>query len=161
MWAIQGEGYFVVENDLGSFYTRNGSFRLDADGQLTTPDGAVVLGEGNVPFVFAPGETEVQISRTGAVSTENGLIGRLRIVSFEDQQKMAPAGNGLLQTDQQPIEVPDSVFVQNAIETANTRPVIEITRMIEVLRSYQGASRVVESEDERVKRAIQSLTRNA
>ncbi len=159
--AIQGEGYFVVENDEGTFYTRNGSFRLDPDGQLTTRDGAAVLGEGDVPFVFAPGEKDIQISRNGVVSTENGVIGRLRIVSFENEQAMTAVGNGLLKTDQPVTEVPNSIFVQNAIETANTRPVIEITRMIEVLRSYQSASRVVQSEDDRVKRAIQSLTRNA
>lgn len=159
--SINGEGYFAVENDAGIFYTRNGSFRLDAQGQLVTPDGSAVLGEGDVPFVFAPGETSISISRDGDVSTENGLIGRLQVVGFENEQAMTPVGNGLLKTSQPPLQVPDTGFVQGALETGNVRPVLEITRMIEVLRSYQGASRVVETEDERVKRAIQSLTRNA
>ena len=159
--AINGEGYFAVENDKGIFYTRNGSFRLDADGQLITPDGSAVLGEGDVPFVFVPGETSIDISRDGDISTENGLIGRLQVVGFENEQAMTPVGNGLLRTNQAPIEVPDTGFVQGALENANVRPVLEITRMIEVLRSYQSVSKIVESEDERVKRAIQSLTRNA
>ena len=159
--AIQGSGYFAIENDQGIFYTRNGSFRLDADGQLVTPQGFAVLGEGNVPFVFAPGETDIQISREGDVSTENGTIGRLKIVSFDNEQNMTPVGDGLLETNEVPIEVPETLFVQGALETANIRPVVEMTRMIEVLRAYQGASRVVETEDERLRRAIQSLTRNA
>ncbi len=159
--ALEGEGYLVVETDQGRFYTRNGSFRLDADGQLVTSNGAVVLGEGNGPFVFAPEETDVQIGRLGEVSTENGLIGRLRVVSFEDEQEVTPVGGGLLKTDQAPIEAPDTRFIQGALESANVRPVLEITRMIEVLRTYQGAARVIETEDERLRRSIQSLTRTA
>jgi flagellar hook protein FlgE len=43
-FAIQGDGFFVVQNGGVQSYTRNGSFRLDGLGQLVTTDGALVQG---------------------------------------------------------------------------------------------------------------------
>jgi flagellar hook protein FlgE len=42
--AIQGNGFFVVQNDAGNAYTRAGNFTLDLDGALVTPDGFRVQG---------------------------------------------------------------------------------------------------------------------
>jgi flagellar hook protein FlgE len=42
--AIQGDGFFIVQNVGENLYTRNGSFTLDADGNLTTLDGMLVQG---------------------------------------------------------------------------------------------------------------------
>ena len=42
--AIQGNGFFIVNNDNGSAYTRAGNFAFNADGELVTPDGFKVQG---------------------------------------------------------------------------------------------------------------------
>lgn len=163
--AINGEGYFVVEvvsdndDEAGFFYTRNGSFRIDATGQLVTNTGAAVMAEGDLPIVFAPDETNITISGDGTVSTENGAIGRLRIVDFENQQDMKKVGNTMLETDQEPIEATDATVEQGMLEGSNVKAVVEITRMIEVMRAFQASSQLVQSEDERERRAMQTLTR--
>ncbi|MHA1565332.1 MAG: flagellar basal-body rod protein FlgF [Alphaproteobacteria bacterium] len=157
--AIKGEGYFVIETEEGPRYSRNGAFRVDADGQLVNVDGDPILSEDNLPIVFAPGETDIQVSRDGSVSTENGVISRLRLVTFANEQDMSKAGNNLYETEQEPLEAPDSEFVQGMLEGSNVKAVVELTRMIQVMRSYQGAAKLIESEDERNKRAIQTLTK--
>ena len=43
-FAIQGDGFFVVEQGGAQAYTRNGSFSLDGHGQLVTADGGLVQG---------------------------------------------------------------------------------------------------------------------
>ena len=159
--AVHEEGYFVVETDQGFRYTRDGSFRLDQDGQLVTQAGAAVMDEGDGPIVFAPEETEIRVAADGTVSTENGEIGRLRVVTFDDQQQMRRVGDNLLATDQRPLDAPEARVVQGMVEDSNIEPVLEITRMIDVMRSYQGTARMIESEHERQRRAIQSLTRTA
>jgi flagellar basal-body rod protein FlgF len=157
--GIQGEGYFTVETDDGIFYTRNGSFGLDADGQLITNSGAVVLGEGDTPIVIAPGETGIKVSSDGTVSTENGEIGKLSIVTFENEQDMQLVGNGLLSTEQAPIEASNVTVSQGMLEGSNVLAVTEITRMIEILRNYQAANQMITTEEERQQQAIQMLTR--
>ena len=63
-FAIQGDGFFVVDNGGTRGYTRNGSFSLDANGNLVTADGGFVLGW--------------QADQNGAVST-NSSVGQLKI----------------------------------------------------------------------------------
>ncbi|STD11754.1 Distal rod protein [Dermatophilus congolensis] len=54
--AIQGDGFFVVEKGTSKFYTRNGAFSLDQNGNLTTSDGSFVKGVmAGAPAATAPG----------------------------------------------------------------------------------------------------------
>lgn len=157
--SIEGRGYFVVENEEGTFYTRNGAFRLDASGQLVNSSGAAVLDDSNAPIVIAPGESQINITRDGTISTENGAIGRFRLVEFVDEQAMTNQGNSLIATEQEPLEAADSAIVQGMLEGSNVISIAEITRMIQLLRSYQAANQLITSEDEREQQAIEMLTR--
>jgi len=42
--ALQGNGFFVVEGNSGTDYTRNGAFTVNAQGELTTSSGQLVMG---------------------------------------------------------------------------------------------------------------------
>lgn len=157
--GVQGRGYFTVETDEGIFYTRNGAFRLDSSGQFVTSSGAVLLGEGDTPIVIAPGEHEIRVSGDGTVSTENGDIGKIPLVTFDNEQDMESVGNSLLATEQAPIAAARAEISQGMLEGSNVAAVTEITRMIELLRSYQAANQMITTEEERQKQAIQMLTR--
>src|SRR3954464_5456540 len=70
--AVQGDGFIAVQaRDGTEAYTRDGSFDLDAEGQLQTRNGLPVLGEGG-PIVIPPDST-VSIAKDGTISvTTNG-----------------------------------------------------------------------------------------
>lgn len=158
--GLQGEGYFVVE-DAGEFlYTRNGSFRLDESGRIITSSGAAVLDEQDNPIVIGPDESVIDISRDGAVRTENGEIAKLRIVTFGNQQDMQALGDSLFTTQQAPIAAADTEVVQGMIEGSNVIAITEMTKMIEILRSYQAANNLITSEEDREEQAIEILTRS-
>ncbi|NNE82773.1 MAG: flagellar basal-body rod protein FlgF [Alphaproteobacteria bacterium] len=157
--TIEGRGYFVVENEDGISYTRNGAFRLDASGQLVTSSGATVLNEGNDPIVIAPGESQINISSDGTINTENGAIGRFRLVEFTNEQAMTNLGDSLLASEEEPVEAADASVVQGMLEGSNVISVTEISRMIQLLRSYQTANQLITTEDEREQQAIETLTR--
>lgn len=157
--SIEGRGYFVVETDEGIFYTRNGAFQLDASGQFVTSAGATVLDDSNSPIVIAPGETQINITRDGTISTENGVIGRFRLVEFADEQAMKNLGDSLLTSDEDPLVASESAVVQGMLEGSNVIAVAEITRMIKLLRAYQAANQLITTEEEREKQAIELLTR--
>jgi flagellar basal-body rod protein FlgF len=46
------------------------------------------------------------------------------------------------------------------LEDSNVRPIIEMTNLIEVTRNYQAMQRFLDSEHERQRRAISSITSN-
>lgn len=160
--ALVGPGYFAVETEDGVRYTRAGSFRPDADGRLVTGSGAVVQGEGGAPISIPPGETAIEIDARGTITGKNGPIGKLRVVAFEDEQSLRKVGDNLLETEADPIPVDGKTrIVQGMVEGSNVQAVVEVTQMIELMRRYQSASRVLEQEHERARRAIDKLSRVA
>jgi len=160
--AIKGEGYFTVEDMNGDrFYTRNGHFKLDADGQLVTTSGELLISEAEQPIIMAPNEREITVARDGTVSTENGPVGRLKLATFEDEREMKRAGNGLYSVegmDPQPVENPH--LVQGMLEGSNVNPVLEMTRMIDVQRSYEQAQKMIDNEHERRRSTIQAYAKS-
>lgn len=153
--AIEGEGFFVVDTPAGERFTRNGAFHLDVTGQLVTADGRPVLGEGG-PLVFTADDGDVTIAEDGTVSSALGVKGRLRVVQFEDPQTLTRTGDNLFAGDNpQPAETVR--VLQGAVEKSNVSGVIEVTRMIEITRSYTAVSKMMNEGDELLRKAIERL----
>ena len=153
--AIEGKGWFAMETPAGERYSRDGAFSLDAEGQLVTHDGYPVLGEGG-PIVFAPDETDITIARDGTVSSSAGLKGRLRLVSFANEAEMTRDGQTLY-AGANPQPATAVQVVQGAIERSNVRPVVEMSRMVEVTRAYTSIAQSMASIDELRGNAISKL----
>ncbi|ABS64171.1 flagellar basal body rod protein [Parvibaculum lavamentivorans DS-1] len=155
--AITGEGFFRVETGQGVLYTRNGNFQLDADGQLVTSNGDPILTDAGTPITFARDEIGITIARDGTISSDRGLRGKLAIVTFENQQEMRKAGNSLLSTAQEEVPAENIRLVQGALEGSNVNPILEMTNMIEVTRSYASAQKLIDQADQMRRKAIQDL----
>ncbi|WP_299616720.1 flagellar basal-body rod protein FlgF [Pelagibius sp.] len=156
--AISGEGYYEVETPLGPRYTRNGVFRLDADRALITASGEKVLDDGGNPIVLPPDSSDVTITRDGTVTTDQGPAGKIRVVRFEDEQALIKLAGGLYDADgQDPQPAEGSEVVQGMVEGSNVAGIIELTKMIQTVRSYSSTGRMVNDEHERQRRAIQAL----
>lgn len=156
--AIQGKGYFVIQTPEGERYTRNGRFSLDAQGRLVNSNGLAVLGDSGGSISFPPEAGKLSVSPDGTISAASGEIATIGIVAFENEHSLIRVSNGLFKTSAPPKPAEKSVVVQGAIEESNVQAVIQITEMMKVTRSYQSAQKVVQSEHERLRRAIQSLT---
>ncbi len=159
--AIKGDGYFAVEAENGNrYYTRNGHFKLNADGQITTTSGELLLSDNDQPIILAPTESEITIARDGSISTENGPIGRLRLVGFDDQRALKKVSNGLYDAGEQtPTAVANPHVVQGMLEGSNVNPINEITQMISVQRSYETAQKMIETENDRQRQAIDAFAK--
>lgn len=155
--AIHGDGYFVMQTPDGERYGRNGSFRIDQTGQLVTQDGQPVMSTAGTPIVFAPSDTNIAIAGDGTVSTENGQLGKLRVVTFTNDQDMQRVAGGLYATNQAPVDKLDAQVAQGALEKSNIESVLEMTRMIEVSREYMHAQKLIDSEDDRIRKMVREL----
>lgn len=158
--AITGNAYFAVETPGGTRYTRDGRFRLGNDGRIVSQDGYALLDQGGRPLSVRPGESRVEISRSGRITTESGEIGRIQLARFENEQNMRSQGGGLYASDTEPQTAESGAEVrQGMIEGSNVQTVTEITSMIEVLRRYQSAQRIVDTEGDRSRRTIERLAK--
>lgn len=157
-FGLHGDGYFQIETEAGMRYTRNGHFRLDQTGMLVNSQGFAVMDDRDQPIIFAPNETRVEVSRDGTVSTENGRVAKLKVVKFENDQLLRKAGDSLYDTTQEPETVQNAIVAQGMMEESNVQPVVEMTRMTQILREYQGVQKMLEAEHDRMLKAMQTLS---
>lgn len=157
--AIHGEGYFVVGTQNGQRYTRNGNLQLDAAGQLVTRNGDPILSDGGDPFFFSPGDVNIDIASDGTLSTENGVMGKIALVQFQNKRDMNLVAGGLYTSRQEAIPVENPQIAQGMLEESNVKPIVEMTRMIEVHRTYDNAKKFIEREDDRQQQMIKELAR--
>ena len=139
--------FLVVQTPRGERYTRNGALQINATGELVTSDGDKVLGDGG-PIAFqtdrprhrrSPRTARSRCAKAPA-STPIRTRGKLRLVRFANPQQLA---EGRLQhlrrarrRRRRSRADANARVVQGAIEKSNVRGVIEMTRMIEVTRTY-------------------------
>jgi flagellar basal-body rod protein FlgF len=155
--AVKGDAYFVVQTPGGERYTRDGSFALDARGQLATADGHPVLGE-NGPITFDQNETGIAVAPDGLVSTAQSQKGRLRMVRFADARALKNEGANLFVSSVPPEPAGAAGRVESgAVERSNVRPVLEMTRLIEVNRAYASVAAMVGKMDELKRSAVTRL----
>jgi flagellar basal-body rod protein FlgF len=155
--ALRGEGFFVVATENGPRYTRDGHLSLNAQNQIVNSRGQIIQNDGDQPIVIPPNTANITISPEGGVSADGQQIGKFKLVTFDNLQRLQRAGSGLYTTDAAPVAAADTEVLQGNIETANVQPILEITRMIEASRVYQSSKKVIDSEDERIRGAIQRL----
>jgi len=157
--AIEGDGFFMVEGPNGPLFTRDGAFTLTGDGRLVTGDGRAVLNSGGAPIVFDPQGESPTVGRDGAINVAGVEVGRIGVASFAAPGALSKVGDNLWDAQGQPTGTFEGVVVQGALEGSNVRPVIELTRLLEISRAYQSAAKIVSNADELRRSAIERLGR--
>lgn len=151
------EAFFVVQTPAGERYTRHGSFVVNANGQLSTAEGYLVLGTNNNPIDIPETSGIITISGDGAINSDFlGPLANLQTVRFDDSAKLRRGANNLYipQAEQAPIAINDPKITQGTLEGSNVSPILEITRMISIARDYEAISKFSDKEDERIGRML-------
>lgn len=157
-FAIEGEGFFLVDTPSGQRLTRGGAFSTSGDGTLTTFDGYPVLDAGGAP-IFIPPNATISVAVDGTLGVDGQPIGQIGIVRPLDPQAMKREGGVMFSADSgfEPVEVPR--VMQGFVEASNVDPILQIARMVEVQRAYEMGQSFVEREDERIGKAIEAITK--
>lgn len=159
--ALVGPGFLGVQTPEGVQYTRAGNFSLNQLGELVTARGMKVADQGGGTIIIPEDATSISIDPKGVVSTQDGPVGTLMVAEFKNYQNLNPVGNGNYKTDEQPTPAVDTRVKQGAVEGSNVSGVLEMTRMIDVLREYQMVNNMMQSEHTRQQTMIQRLGRPA
>ena len=163
-FALEGPGYFVVDTSEGERYTRNGHFQLDNQGRVVTDDGYVVQSDGGA-IALQQQDSDIGVGPDGTISIRNQvgasvqLLGKMRIVTFADERLLQKAGRSLFDAAGQPATpaTAETRVHQGVVEKSNVEPVVEITKMIDVLRAYQSITEMTKQSEDMYRRAIEQL----
>jgi flagellar basal-body rod protein FlgF len=137
-FGIQGEGFFAVRTGNGVFYTRNGQFTPNAQGQLTTARGDVVL---------SPGGQPVQIGADGKVDPRN--IGIFTVANPRKVGDNLVAGQ---QTGQS-----TSTAIAGSLEGSGADPAKSMVDMIASFRAFEAGQKVIQTLDETLGKASNNV----
>ena len=96
----------------------------------------------------------------GTIRSENGNLGRVRIVRFDNVQNLRAEGDRLFDPAGEEARAVDRPRVtQGALEGSNVRPIMEMTRLPAELREFQFAAQFAEREGERLSTAVERILR--
>jgi flagellar basal-body rod protein FlgG len=158
--AIQGDGFFQVTVPDGTLrYTRDGTFRLNASGQLVTSDGYLLT-----PNITIPNDAQsISIGTDGTVSaitatspTTPTTVGQIQLVRFPNEAGLSAEGRNLFNatgasgqpTTTQPGLNGAGVLQQGFLEQSNVDVVQELVNLILAQRAYEFNTRAVRVSDE-------------
>ncbi len=157
--AIQGEGFFRIDLGNGEFrYTRDGSFRQDADGNIVTVDGYKLAQS----ITISPEAVEISIGQDGTVSViEAGNptptnAGQILLSRFPNPSGLKAEGQNLFSetaSSGTPTEGPPATdgagFLRHRfLERSNVFVVDELISLIQAQRNYEVNSRTIRVADE-------------
>ncbi|MEZ5684468.1 MAG: flagellar hook-basal body complex protein [Paracoccaceae bacterium] len=158
-FAIEGDGFFMVETPQGNQLTRAGSFLTSATGELVTPDGFRVLDPGGSP-VFVPANAgEIALAADGTLSADGLPVAQVGVFVPLDRADLRHTGGTRFEAPGGTQEAEGFTLLQGFVEESNVDPVSEIARMIEVQRAYEMGQTFLDREDQRIRNVLSTLSR--
>jgi flagellar basal-body rod protein FlgG len=159
-FAIEGEGFFLVQRGEKVYLTRAGTFTLNAQGYLCTRRGEIVLGQRGPIKVEG---RQILVSEDGTLfvkrEEEYERVDRLRIVTVEDKKMLRKVGHTLFRTDAPLLDAEDYSIYQGFLESSNTEILKEMIELVNVSRLYEANQRVIRDYDATLARAIAEIPR--
>jgi len=156
--AIDGDGFFVVATPDGPAYTRQGNFRMSADGSLVTVDGYPVQGQGGPIRVSG---SRIEIDAKGVVTVDGVESGTISMVDFPKPYALTKTGSALfVPTDAAAEPQPAKGELRQAhLEGSNVETITEMVQMIENSRYFDACQRTILSFNDLTSKAANELGR--
>lgn len=166
--AINGRGFIQILMPNGDIdYTRDGSFKLDSNGQLVTSGGLIVQPNITIPqdaiSISIGTDGSVNVVQPGSAAATN--VGQIQLADFVNPTGLEPIGQNLFResvASGPPIvgtagENELGTLQQGSLETSNVNVVEELVNMIETQRAYEMNSKAISTTDQMLSFVTQQL----
>jgi flagellar basal-body rod protein FlgF len=162
-FAIQGDAWFAIDTPTGNVMTRDGRFTMGDTGQLITHQGYALLDAGGAPIQLDPLNGPPEVGRDGVIRQQGQLVGSIGLFTYDPGPNFTRFGNSGVIPVGDPEPVVDRVDVgvaQGFLEDSNVNPVLEMTRLIMVQRSFENAMAMTRDTDATFDEAVKVLGSN-
>ncbi len=159
--ALSGKGFFTVNGPSGPLYTRNGNFRLSADGRLTASDGYPVRSSQGTALTLQA-TRPLEISNDGTVTQDGVVAGKLEIVDFTSTAGLSKQGSNYFRVSDpavRPTAPAGTSVEQGQLEESNTGSAEGAVRLVSVMRQFEMLQKAVSLGAEMNKRAIEEVAK--
>jgi flagellar basal-body rod protein FlgF len=142
--AIEGDAFLQIQTPRGVRYTRAGNLSLDANGQLVTKNGDLVVGQRGA--ITVPPGGELSIGEDGSLSVKGQKFDQLKLVRFENPTAaLQKEGDSLFMEtgNEKPLQATNSSVHQGSLEGSNINSIQEMISMINNNREFESIQKSV------------------
>ncbi|HEX2985427.1 MAG TPA: flagellar hook-basal body complex protein [Caproiciproducens sp.] len=153
-FAIEGEGFFQVQGQNGTVYTRNGSFNLDQQGYL------VLNGQGRVMGTNGPihvGTDQFTADSQGNIAVGGRTVGKLAVYNFADYNNLKISGEGMFTAAGGATLMQNPSLRWKTLEGSNVDASEEMTNLITTQRELQSCSQAIKMFDQVLSRSVTEI----
>lgn len=158
-FAIDGNGFFTIQGNSGTVFTRNGGFRMSAGGDLVTQLGDAVLDSAGKPIRLDPTQT-INVDQRGSIIQGGRAVAQLGLAAFGSNASLKKLGTNYFRYDgnTEPRKALAAVS-QGRLENANFEPAEAAVRLVSVLRQFEMLQRALNLGADMNRRAVEEVAR--
>jgi flagellar basal-body rod protein FlgF len=158
--AVTGNGWLAFQGPNGPVYTRDGRMTMTPEGELRTTAGYPVLDVGGSPIQLNPNGGAPSISRDGTITQGPTRVGVLGLFEIPEQANLVRFENsGVIpnMAAEPALDFNKTGVLQGFMEQANVNPVSEISRLIQIQRSFDSISNAMNQAEQTLSSAVKTL----
>ena len=158
--AVQGDAWFAIKTPDGTAYTRDGRMQMSQTGELKTLNGYPVLDAGGAGMLLEPDSGPPMIAADGMISQGGRQIGAIGLFQIPDDAKLSRYDNSAVFTDKPATAVIDfsrTGVAQGFSEGSNVNPILEMTKLIQIQRTFDGIENTSQASESSLQDAIKTL----
>jgi flagellar basal-body rod protein FlgF len=158
--AVAGDGWFAFQTPQGIVYTRDGRMQMNPEGELRTISGYPISDPGGATIVLDPQGGEPWIGADGSITQDGRAVGSLGVFQIPVEAKLTRYENSGVIPDLPAAAVFDAAEIrvlQGHTEGSNVNPIMELTKLINVHRTFDQATALLDKTEGSLQKAIRSL----
>lgn len=158
--AVTGDAWLAFQGQSGTVYTRDGRMTMTPEGELRTLTGRPVLDVGGAPIQLNPNGGTPLIASDGTITQGGQQLGALGLFTIPAQANLTRQENSGVIPDmpaQPALDFTRVGILQGYSEQSNVNPVSEISRLIQIQRSFDSISNTMSAAEETLSSAVRTL----
>lgn len=158
--AVTGDAWLAFQGQDGIVYTRDGRMTMTPEGELRTLTGRPVLDVGGAPIQLNPNGGTPTIASDGTITQGGQQLGALGLFTIPAQANLTRQENSGVVPDmaaQPALDFTRAGIMQGYVEQSNVNPVSEISRLIQIQRSFDSISNTMSAAEETLSSAVRTL----
>ncbi len=158
--AIEGKGFFEVQLPNGATgLTRDGEFRINAQGGLVTKESYPVLGSNGPIQINRNSADPLAIASDGSISQGSQAHGKLKVTDVDQPKLLTQISGGyFIAKDPNLHTTPSTAQLREGyLEGSNTSAVGEMANLMTAMRGFEANQHVIQIQDDRLNRTITEL----